>query len=126
MGPPIDTPDPLLRDAIYKQDSVGWKSFLDGFLTKEWRSLQTAYMLSCKDRRSPLLWMSKFQRRVWEIPWKLWNHRNEILHGNGNQLHKQEERNINFAIVREWNLGIQNLGPQFHSLFQGSISDRLK
>ena len=124
--PSIDNPNPLLRDAIYKQDSIGWKSFLDGFIVREWRSLQETHMRTNKDHRSSLLWMSKFQRRIWEIPWKLWNHRNETLHGDGNQIHKQEDRNINFAIIKEWNLGIQDLGPQFLNLFRGRINDRLK
>ena len=78
------------------------------------------------DQKSPLLWMSKFQRRVWEIPWKLWEHRNQALHGDGSLIHIQEKRNIDFAIMREWSIGNHNIDARFRNLFQGRIQDRLR
>ena len=95
-------------------------------MVKEWRDIQGDFMKKTNDQRSPLLWMTKLQRRVWEIPWKLWHHRNNILHGDGNSVHIQEKRNVDIAILREWNVGDYNIDARFHNLFRGNLQDRLK
>ena len=124
--PSTNTSEYLINEAIYKQDAIGWRSFLDGFIVTEWREIQKQFMERNNELKSPLLWMTKFQRRVWEIPWKLWGHRNQTLHGDGNLIHIQEKRNIDLAIIREWSIGNLNIDARFCNLFIGSIQDRLK
>ena len=123
--PSVNTSEYLINEAIYKQDSIGWRSFIDGFIVKEWRDIQRNFMERNDSQRSPMLWMTKFQRRIWEIPWKLWGHRNQILHGDGSLVHVQEKRNVDFAILREWDIGNHNVDARFHNLFSGSLQDRL-
>ena len=124
--PSFNTSDITLNQAILKQDAIGWQSFLDGFMVREWRIIQSQFMTEKQDPRSPTLWMTKLQRRIWEIPWLLWEQRNNILHGDNNSDHIQEKRDTDLAIIKEWDIGIQNLSRHFHSLFRGRINDRLQ
>ena len=95
-------------------------------MVKEWRIIQHQFMKSKRDPRSSILWMTKLQRRIWEIPWLLWEHRNNILHGDNNSDHIQDKRDTDLAIIKEWNIGTQNLSSQFHTLFRGGINERLQ
>ena len=124
--PSFFTSDITLSQAILKQDAIGWKSFVDGFLVKEWRIIQHRFMKSKRDPRSSILWMIRLQKRIWEIPWLLWEHRNNILHGETNSDHIQNKRDTDLAIIKEWNIGTQNLSRQFHTLFRGEINERLQ
>ena len=85
--PPVYTNNPQLLSAIRQQDSLTWYSFLCGFYSRNWRAVQRDHLLHIRSSKSSLLWMSKLQRRIWEIPWKLWEHRNNQLHNDGSSIH---------------------------------------
>ena len=102
--PPIQSNNPLIMTAITQQDNLSWYSFLCGFPAKGWRNVQHEH---------PLLWMSKLQRRIWEIPWALWEHRNYHLHNDGSSIHRTDNQIIISEIIREWNVGIGDSPPRY-------------
>ena len=50
------------------------------------------------------------ERRIWEIAWKLQEQHNNILHGEGDKVHDEEElRGLNKYENYEWVEGVSNL-----------------
>ena len=70
--------------------------------------------------KSPILWILRFQKRIWEIPWLMWQHRNEFLHNDGKTIHFQESAAINREIRKEYLLTGNGLPQPYQHLFQGN------
>lgn len=67
--------------------------------------------------------MSRLQRKIWQIPWLMWNNCNEILHNN----HTYELQAIDKEIQEEYSLGIHNLNIiRYQHLFATPLPIRLK
>ena len=124
--PAINTTEPVFSSAIVKQDTMGWESMIDGFMTCERAVMQSDFMKQNNIQKSPLLWMAKVQNRVWMIAWKMWEQRNETLHSTGNLGQEHEHRSLNQAITRLWTR--QNIPEEelTRNLFRGSMEQKLK
>ena len=123
--PPTQSGNPLLHTALIQQDSLSWYSFLCGYLAIGWRQIQHDHLIDIGSRKSSVLWMTKMQRRIWEIPWSLWEHRNHHLHNDGASIHRTDYQSIVSEIIREWNVGVGTLPVRYQHLFQGTIQQRL-
>ena len=123
--PTINISNELLTTAIYQQDQLSWYSLLCGFPARGWRSIEQEHLIESGSRKSPILWMSKFQRRIWMIPWELWEHRNLHLHNDGSSIHRTDQQSVVSEILREWNAGMRTLNPRYQHLFRGTIQQRL-
>lgn len=115
-----------IRRLVQKQDITGWKNLIQGFINNGWRTLQTEHMENNNSKKSPLLLMAKLQRKIWHIAWKLWEHRNDILHNRGGRAHRQEIEDTNTAITGEWEKGIDTLPAKYNGLFRGTLQERLE
>jgi len=62
------------------QAHIGWDMLLDGWLSLEWRAQQAAYWAQWKHQKSSKWWMVELIKKLWNISWDLWDHRNEALH----------------------------------------------
>ena len=115
-----------LRRAIRHQDKIGWQSFIEGFHAKGWRSVLEQHLNSINSQKSPVLWMSRLQQKLWGIMRAMWKDRNDILHHDGSTVHQQEMRAITAEIMVEWQTGLDML-PQnrYGHLFRGTVQDRL-
>jgi hypothetical protein len=121
-----DTPsDPTLVTAVRRQKNIGWKSFIEGFWALEWRQCQHNYFQCIRSCRSSLLWITKVQRKIWEIAWSMWQHRNAALHNEGNTIHKYEMMALDTEIREEMNLGLDGLDRKYLHLFKGSLQSKL-
>jgi hypothetical protein len=65
--PTTDTPL-IVMEAMVKQDSIGWYNLINGFISKKWQIIQKAHFRDIRSMKSPILWILRFQRRIWEIP----------------------------------------------------------
>jgi hypothetical protein len=63
------------------QTALGWKHFFEGRHHKQWRLLQEQYFLQMSIHRSGKRWSGAIIKKLWEIAWDLWEHRNGIMHG---------------------------------------------
>ena len=109
-----------LRTAITQQASIDWKSSLEGFWSHKWLLHQQEYILSIKCKRSSLLWVSKTQRRIWQIAWKLWKQCNTVLYSNVTSIHQYETDLLDDEIHKEWSHR-HRLPSQYNHLFRGSL-----
>ena len=114
--------NPTLQTAIKKQDLLGWTAFIEGFLAKEWKQCQKEYMQGTQ--RSPDLWMAKLQKKIWQITWTMWEHRNKHLHSDDYPIHQFALSELNTAIITEHTRGLDNLPKKYQRLFKGSIQER--
>jgi hypothetical protein len=74
--PTLDAANTLLG----AQSQIGWNGVLEGVLGREWTNQQSTYFKDQNSRRSGHRWMSILIRRLWKIPWELWQHRNHKEH----------------------------------------------
>ena len=113
----------IVVEAMVEQDRIGWNNFINGFISTKWRVIQKAYLKDLGSMKSPDLWISRFQKRIWWIPWQLWQHRNEFLHNDGKTIHFQETAAVNREIRREYLMTGQGLPRPYQHLFQGNVND---
>lgn len=106
-----------VTQACIAQRRYGWRRFMDGFWAKEWEEIQAQYMLQNHNKKSARNLISLLQRRIWQIPWELWEHRNNELHQEGDRTHRQETTDLNNIINQEWERGRDTLPQRYNSLF---------
>jgi hypothetical protein len=114
-----DILEPFLQIAYRKQRCIGWRSFIEGFWTTEWRICQTEYPSQYNSQKSCILWISRVQRKIWHIAWSMWDQPNEYLHHKGETIHAFEMRALDSEINTEWDTGIDQLPLSYNYLFQG-------
>ncbi len=115
-----------LRECILYQDRIGWRLFLEGFIYNGWLHHQQEYLTTIRSQKSASLWMAKLLRKIWEIQWTMWEHRNNTLHNEGPTIHRHEMQAIDNEIIAEFAEGLGNLPRQrYHYLFRGTVQQRL-
>jgi hypothetical protein len=58
---------------------------------------------------SSVFWISKVQRRIWEITWQMWQHQNNVLHNEGQTIHVRETIALVEEIRHKIQLGLNDL-----------------
>ena len=69
-------------------------------------------------------WISQLIRKVWQLQFRIWNHRNKFLYVVNKGLHIDKRQAINSTIRTEFILGPNGLGNNIASFFQGNV-DRI-
>lgn len=64
----------------------------------EWALIQQDYYDLLQSRRSGLRWLSSLIKKLWQVAWDLWEHRNGILHEQENCVSLETLSNINKRI----------------------------
>ena len=79
---------------------------INAFISKKWRAIQHTHIQNQNNIRSAILWISKFQRKIWKIlAWAMWMDRYNHLYQGGKTFHSTELEVINNEIQREWEIG---------------------
>jgi len=65
---------------IMDQVVIGWDQFLDGWLAKSWWLHQEAAWQGVRSCRSSWWWVAELIKKLWNVSWDMWAHRNGILH----------------------------------------------
>ena len=90
---------------IRHQNLIGWNAVLEGCLGEEWAKQQQKYFEINNSRRTGFKWQVAVCKRIWQIPWDMWNHRNSIEHANDV---KVEMEKLDKAIDEEVHTGSGN------------------
>ena len=72
--------DTHLVQVIAKQSEVGWQAFVEGCPVQGWQDIQQQYFIFIKSRKTGRRWLSSVIRKLWQVAWDMWEHRNSILH----------------------------------------------
>ena len=125
-SPIITTSNRVLSEGLRKQDRLGWHNFLQGFIPMEFRHCQRQHLLNIRSQKSDSLWIARMQNKVWLIAWDLWQHRNNLLHGDGSRIHPRDYTATNNQVIAEWTTVLESLSLTLYGhLFQGSLRHQL-
>jgi hypothetical protein len=80
----------LIQDLQHRQTRIGWHGFFEGWLVPEWTEVQQAYYKTIKSLRTGKRWTVALIKKMWEIMWDLWEHRNGVLHEKDNAVLRSE------------------------------------
>lgn len=81
---------PWIQEALVRQEESGWRNFFEGFVVVDWRTAQNRYYAHIGSRRSSRRWVSALIRKMWQIAWDLWEHRNGYLQNEENNMMSSE------------------------------------
>jgi len=84
--------------AFNQQSDIGWQLFLEGCLSFEWAALQEEYYKFISSRRTGKCWAISLLKKLWQIAWELWDHRNEVLHHQENISQQHEGDQLNRSL----------------------------
>jgi hypothetical protein len=88
------------QGAILLQTELGWGHFFEGRHHVQWRKDQEAVYTESNSKLTGKKWSSAIIRKIWEIAWKLWEHRNNTLYNKECVLQCEI---INEKVVKLWN-----------------------
>ena len=72
--------DSTTKQMIRAQNTIGWKLFLEGAISSDWEGIIDHYLRSIRSKQNSLRWISCLIRKIWEVSWDMWEHRNQVLH----------------------------------------------
>jgi hypothetical protein len=104
-------PPPHIDDLLQAQTTLGWRMFFKGWIPVSWEETQQAYYNLVRSRRTGRRWTISLIKKLWDVAWDLWDHRNGILHHTENPLAAEEMHRVD-----------QSLRTSFMSLSQNSLS----
>jgi len=119
-----DLPLPITR-AIHSQNTIGWFSLLNGFVSMEWIAIQDRHCKSITSRRTGRRWAIDFIQELWSISFALWMHRNDRLHNSPKIDELLGLEPLRTAAVRELRRGPENLPDIYHIYFQLTMLELL-
>jgi hypothetical protein len=124
---PYFTNNPMgkLQAAIIDQHRLGWHRILYGIWSTQWIPIQQQHLLAIGSKKSAFLWMTKIQKRIWEVMYALWEHRNQVLHEIHHSVHPHELTAINGEIIQEMILGPAHLPASERYLFHVPTTSKL-
>lgn len=88
--------DPIIQTAYSSQTTLGWYTFLNGYISKELIQAQSSYYLELGSRKSAARWGANLITQCWNILFHLWEDRNQAPH-NTTQIHLLS----GFSILKE-------------------------
>jgi hypothetical protein len=91
-----------VQNAVSQQEDLGWQLFLEGWLCLEWEALQQAYLNLFGFRITGKRWVAELIKKLWQIAWDLWEHRNRILHENTNRVSTSIEQNLKYKVREQF------------------------
>jgi len=111
---------PLITRALRQQSEIGWHNFILGRHHSLFEATQHAHYLANKSKKTGRRWAVALIKKLTEVSWDMWQHRNSILHNTSDNFHtKMLEEEVDRAIAREFRKGNRNVLRRDKQLFKG-------
>jgi hypothetical protein len=118
--------EPLLRELLKQQDAIGWQNFLYGIPSKLWQIIQARHLRRTGQQNwSTKKWMKGFLKRLHQLAWEQWDHRNKVLYDPELRWQKRMKQQLEDAIMAESLRGPMDLPPGDQSHFAIPLADLL-
>jgi hypothetical protein len=111
-----------IRELVDQQTKLGWRNFFEGMIATNWQVAQQSYLNRIGSRKSSRRWATAIIRKLWQIAWDMWEHRNGYLHARNTGLHSQY---INKVITSEFQLGWAMLDRETRALFHPGLASTI-
>ena len=109
---------PHLYPAFASQARLGWRQFLEGFISIEWSRVQATYYASIGSQRTGQRWATNLSKELWKLVHGMWLHRNHALHETPAIDFLSGSDQLREAILRECRIGLDTLPPVYSPYFQ--------
>ena len=109
---------------MQNQEAIGWQAFFEGYLACDWAATQQTYYDWVGSRRTGRRWATEIIKKLWNIAWDLWEHRNGYVHSALQPTTKIVQ--MVKAIRQEFQLGSAMLAVGDQPLFSKSINQLLQ
>jgi len=80
---------------LLDQQVVGGRRTFEGWIVKGWTEIQQQHYRLLHSRRSGQRWTIELIKRLWNIAWDLWQHRNNVLHEKEHATSASDLRKLN-------------------------------
>ena len=112
--------------ATQQQSILGWDVVLDGWLAVEWRAQQESYWSTWQRKKSTKRWISELIKKLWNVSWDMWAHRNGVLHSSTTTREDILDSRIDAQLTSLYNLGVREIPRDAFTLFQTNLEDLLQ
>ncbi len=124
IPPPSNSSNFLgLAAAITDQEAIGWQALLEGRLSMEWSGVQQRYYDWLGSRKTGRRWVVMLIRKLWQVAWDQWEHRNGFVHDQPSTTLPAQTRRA--AIRQQHGRGPGTLPPTDAIHFQISLQSLL-
>jgi hypothetical protein len=127
--PPLyDDPRPSfgLLEALEEQSHSGWQAALEGCLSLKWRAVQEGYLRWYRSRKSSRRWTVALIKKLWDVAWDQWEHRNAVLHRQETDRQSLLLRDTDREIRRQYDMGRSTLPRRMHNLLAAPLEELLE
>jgi len=115
---PQSASEPPRGQFVLDQTTIGWDRFLDGWVAQSWQLYQDEVWQLAKSRRSGRRWVAELIKKVWNVSWDMWAHRNGILHDSPTAHQDIIETKVNNSIYELYARAMQALPRDAIGLFR--------
>ena len=102
---------------IDQQEKIGWRNLLEGFPAKRWAEQQEDHLERTGSKRSSRRWKAALVKKMAEVTWQMWDHRNTV---NNEKETATMSLEVNNQIREEYRKGFRNLSSAACKLAQQS------
>ena len=85
--------------------------------SRRWRDDQQRYLEGLKRINTGKSWVQALIKKVWEVSWDMWDHRNKVRVNTVTRADLREIERLNDQITEQFSEGTRGLGPQDHHWF---------
>ena len=109
------------------QFNIGWKLCIEGCIHKSWEDIMNNYLISLDAKTTGRRWITALIKKLWDVAWDMWQHRNDALHKEQNNLKLLGHDTTKIEISDEYKKGADALMESDEkALFSQSLQDILQ
>ena len=109
VGIPIMIKEENMRQVMVEQHQIGWRPFFGGFHSHKWGEIQHQHYVEIGSMKNGKRWHVQLAKKMMEIAWDMWEHRNGIKHSDESAANKTEHIYLNGKIKEEIHAGTQEV-----------------
>jgi hypothetical protein len=94
---------PGVNALITAQDLIGWRAFLEGCVLQAWAAKQQEYYEWLDRKNTGRRWETTLIKRLWQISWDMWEHRNGELTNPSSPALLREHVRLDALLALEFN-----------------------
>ena len=112
-----------MKKALQLQSNLGgWNTIL-GRVSQNLEKRQDIHYKATGSQKSGRRWTVELIKKLQDVAWDMWDHRNSVLHSDPDRHHRKTElEEANTDIEKEWTRGTAGLLQQDHYLFRDRAS----
>ena len=90
-----------MAEALEAQTGIGWRNFLLGRTAKQLEEWQQRHFDKTGSRNTGRRWAIELAKKLMGVCWDMWQHRNDVLHNDGQNFQRKVELAKADASIRE-------------------------